>query len=474
MPAKVLLVEDCPDSVRVLEHALRSATLPFLVTSVATMRAALRALTDERPDCVVIDYRLPDGDGLEVLRRLRQDAPDLPVVMITGAGSEELAVEAMKLGASDYLPKDGRYVFTLPQVLHEALGQRELRGIDANGRAGAGRGERESADEREQRRREFQAHGILATSPEMDAVLEMVELSAPSHAPLLIEGESGTGKDLIARAVHQLSRRSPYVAINCAAVPEGLLESELFGHERGAFTGADRSRPGLFVQASGGTLFLDEVGEMSVGLQAKLLRVLEEKEVRPLGGSAAKRIDVRILAATNIDLRKASGDGRFRLDLYHRLAVLQLRIPPLRERTGDVRLLAEHFLEDLSRDERKVVVGFEAEAIRLLERHAWPGNARELQNEIHRLVVCAKNGERIRVDALSPWIRDDVPRSPVPGRPLREVLREVEAATIRSRLRENGYQRTATARSLGITREALWVKLRQLGFALPVRDKEAH
>jgi transcriptional regulator with PAS, ATPase and Fis domain len=296
---------------------------------------------------------------------------------------------------------------------------------------------------------------------------------------VLIEGETGTGKELFARAIHYHGARArrPFLAQNCAALPESLVESELFGHARGAFTGAERAQRGLFEAADGGTLFLDEVGEASPAIQAKLLRVLQDGEVRPVGSDAARRVDVRVIAATNCDLAQAVRAGRFRRDLYYRLRVFPIRLPPLRERRQDVRLLALQLLRRFAAEAEKRIPGFEPSALRLLERYPWPGNVRELENEIQRVVLCAEPGERITPDLLASWIAEGAPPAAADGaRPLKEIVREVEAATIRARLREHGYHRAATARSLGITRESLWAKLRQLGFVLPRRragDDEA-
>jgi DNA-binding NtrC family response regulator len=329
--------------------------------------------------------------------------------------------------------------------------------------------------EREQRRARFSAYGILTASPSMDQVLDLVERVARSQAGVLVEGETGTGKELIVRAIHVLSGRSPYVALNCAALPESLLESELFGHERGAFTGADRARSGLIAQASGGTLFLDEVSETSLAIQAKLLRVLQEKEVRPLGGSSTRRVDVRFVAAANVDMREACAQGRFRMDLYHRLAVVPISLPPLRERVGDLPILIQHFLARSSTDENRCLAGFAPDALRVLEQYRWPGNVRELQNEIHRIVICCADTKVVRAEAISPWIARRGTQSPVDGRALRDVLHELEIATIVARLEQHGYRRTATARSLGITREALWAKLRRFGLGTTLgRSRVAH
>ncbi len=374
----------------------------------------------------------------------------------------------MKLGAADYVVKHGTYAQVVPGLVREALGRRALArlGTDAAGRAPS---PRELPPLDADARARFKADGFVARSPAMLRVLGLIARAAESRATVLIEGESGTGKELCARALHTHGPRAarPFLAQNCAAVPEALLESELFGHARGAFTGADRARAGLFEQADGRTLFLDEIGEATAAVQAKLLRVLQEREVRPLGATAARRIDVRLVSATNRDLRAEIDAGRFRLDLFYRLRVFPLIVPPLRERREDVAPLAQHFLERVARDEEKPIAGFHPETLARMERYGWPGNVRELENEVHRLVLCAEPDEQIAPGALAPWIADGLAASPAIVAPLRELMRQVETAIVQSRLREHGYRRTETARSLGITREALWAKLRALGLAPP-------
>jgi DNA-binding NtrC family response regulator len=475
MAARVLLIEDNADAARFVAGALRAGSDPFDVTAVPSAEAGLRHLGEHPTDVVLLDYRLPDADGLECLRRIRRQHPDMPVVLITGAGSEEIAVEAMKLGASDYVVKHGRYLLTVPIVVREALGRRELERAAARYRSALRSSRREVTRLRGELRERYRLDGIVGTSAGIEQALFLAERAAQARVTVLIEGETGTGKELLARAIHYHGPRArgPFLAQNCAALPDALLESELFGHVRGAFTGAERSHRGLFEQAADGTLFLDEIGEASGAIQAKLLRVLQDGEVRPVGGTASRRVDVRIIAASNRDLGQLVADGRFRRDLYYRLRVFPIRLPPLRERRGDVRPLALHLLARLSAEERKALRGFDASALRCLERYSWPGNVRELESEIHRLVLCAEPGECITAERLAPWIVDGGASGGSDGeRPLKEIVREVEVATIRARLREHGYRRRETALSLGITRESLWAKLRQLGVALPRRPRD--
>jgi len=381
----------------------------------------------------------------------------------------------VKLGASDYLVKHGKYLVTVPVVVREALGRRELERAAARYRSALRSSRREVSRLRRELRERYRLDGIIGESGAIEQALFLAERAAQTRVTVLLEGETGTGKELFARAIHYHGPRArgPFLAQNCAALPEGLLESELFGHVRGAFTGAERARHGLFEEADGGTLFLDEVSEASPAIQAKLLRVLQDGEVRPVGGSGGRKVDVRVIAASNCNLGEAAREGRFRPDLYYRLRVFPIRLPALREHREDIRLLAVHLLERFSAQEGKTLRGFDARSLRLLERYPWPGNVRELENEIHRLVLCAEPGERITPDLLAAWIVEAGPPAADDGaRPLKQIVREVEIATIRARLREHGYHRAATARSLGITRESLWAKLRQLGFVVPRRGTD--
>jgi two-component system NtrC family response regulator len=483
MPATILLVEDHTETARLIAAALRSPPQRFAVITATSARDALARIAASVIDCVLLDYRLPDTSGLECLRRLRREQPDLPIIMITGCGSEDIAVEAMKLGAADYVVKHGRYVLTIPLVVRETLGRCELARAAKHYRSALRSARREVTRLRRELRERFSLDGIIGESPLIEQALDLAERAAHTHATVLIEGESGTGKELFARAIHYhgARARAPFLAVNCAALPETLLDSDLFGHVRGAFTGADQHRRGLFEEAAGGTLFLDEVSETSPVTQSKLLRVLQEKQIRPVGSSSPRSVDVRVIAASNRDLRAATDDGVFRQDLYYRLRVFPISLPALRDRPQDIPLLARHFLERYAAEEGKSLAGLEPEALGVLERYAWPGNIRELQNEMHRIVLCAETGERVGVEHLSPWIAEAATGTGLPSsgaldgtRPLKEILREVEAATVQARLREHGYRRAATAKSLGITREALWAKLRHLGLdaRLPGDDIE--
>jgi DNA-binding NtrC family response regulator len=439
-----------------LEHAadVRRAVLlaepGARVTTVARLRVALDALRDPGIGCVVTDVRLSDAEGVDVVRALRSARRDLPVIVVTAVGSEELAVAAMKIGAADYVSRHARSIAELPVVVREALGRSVLAGV-AEASADAPLDTRGAGDV-----------PLVATAG-MRPVLALVERAARSGVPVLLEGETGTGKELLARAIHQRGPRrdEPFLVQNCAAIADSLLESELFGHCRGAFTGADRPRPGLFEEAGRGTVFLDEIGEAPPAVQAKLLRVLQHEEVKPVGADRPRRIHARIVAATNRALDGEVRAGRFRADLYYRLAVFPIHVPPLRRRAGDVAGLALHFLARSEAREERHTDGFDPDALRALRAYTWPGNVRELENEVHRLVLSVAPGRRIARHHLAARIRD---ADPAPDEPLARILARVEIALIRQRLREQA-TKSAAARSLGITREGLYAKMRRLGMS---------
>ncbi|MBM4245293.1 MAG: sigma-54-dependent Fis family transcriptional regulator [Deltaproteobacteria bacterium] len=462
MPASILLVESAREAAAAVAGTL-AGRCHVVVRD--TLAGALDVLQVEPFDCALLAQPLRDALDLDGLRALvaRHDA--LPVVVLAARGSEDVAVAAMKLGAADYVVKRAGFELDLPRLVADAVGRGALRGALEHASGAAQRTELSAA-----LRERLRTAGIVGESDALVQTALLLERVASSGAPVLLEGETGTGKELMARALHLWSDRArrPFVAQNCAAIADGLLESELFGCARGAYTGADRARPGLFEEAHGGTLFLDEIGEAARETQAKLLRTLQEGEIRRVGESATRRVDVRIVAASNRDLEQEARGGRFRLDLYHRLSVVPVRVPALRERRGDVRLLLEHFLDAYARRAGLPVPRVDADAWRILESYAWPGNVRELQNESFRLMLAASDG-RITADRVSVSIRGHAARRQTSERSLKEILRDVESATIQARLRQHGYQRAITARSLGITREGLWLKIRQLGLQLPRR-----
>jgi len=404
-------------------------------------------LVRERPfDLILMDIRMLNLSGLEALPLIKAHNPAIPVIIMTAYASVESAVEAMKQGAYDYLQKPLDFD-ELKIKIERAMEHRHLL--------------MENAELKERLGASFDRRRIIGHSPAMLHLLEIVSQVAPSEATVLILGESGTGKELIAAAIHYNSsrRQGPFIRINCGAITETLLEAELFGHEKGAFTGADRRREGKFVQASGGTLFLDEITETSPAMQVKLLRVLQEREITRVGGTDLIPVDVRVIAATNRDIRSTIAAGKFREDLYYRLNVVTLSVPPLRERREDIPLLAQHFLEELSKKNRKEIKGFTPQAMDILSRYPWPGNVRELMNSIERAVVLAK-GEFITPEDLSLIPHDDSgPADLSMPRPLDEVERQ----TIMSTLTAVGGNKSEAARKLGITRRTLHLKMKKYG-----------
>jgi DNA-binding NtrC family response regulator len=433
---RVLVVEDDPSLSEVLLDELRSAGHD---TQGATLVGeAVERLRSGDFDVVLLDLMLPDGRGTEVLRHVAEERLATECIVLTGYAELSTAIEAMKLGAYDYLSKPVR-LDEVDQLIRKAAEKARLRS--------------ENEALRLRLERLNKASGIVTEDPAMKAVLATLDKVAQTDLPVLVQGESGTGKELAARAVHERSPRfaQPFVALNCAAVPEGLLESELFGHERGAFTGALMRKPGLFELAHRGTLFLDEVAEVSPALQAKLLRAVETGEIQRVGGTRPLRLDVRIVAATNRDLRKEVREGRFREDFYFRLNGVTLRLPPLRERPRDVALLAAHFLAAASAGRKSLSPA----AIRKLESYTWPGNVRELQMVVKRAAVLAR-GEVIEAAELP----IDLTTSGWRGAFRTGLtLAELEQEYIKTVLNEHGGHRGRTARALGIDAKTLYNKL---------------
>ncbi|MCW5893301.1 MAG: sigma-54-dependent Fis family transcriptional regulator [bacterium] len=454
----VLVADADPRSASAIRQALAARDgAPQLVLA-TTLRGALGALRGPRVACIVTDVHLPDAAGEPVVRRLRQARPDVPILACGDDATAGLAVEALKQGAVDFVrkPLDAADVALR---LEETLGRAVLAQVDqAGGLATPAASASVSAPA-----------DFVATSPAMRQVLLLAERAARSNVPVLLEGETGTGKEVLARAVHAQSARrgAPFVAQNCGALSETLLESELFGHVRGAFTGAERDRNGLFAEAGEGTVFLDEIGEAPPAVQVKLLRVLQGGEVKAVGADRAYSVRARIVAATNRALGTEVEAGRFRRDLYYRLAVFPIRVPPLRHRAAEVPELAARFLARCEREERRQTGGFTPEALDALVAYPWPGNVRELEHEVHRLVLTVPNDQRIRPHHLASRIRD-ARHAPQTAEPLARLMARVELALIRQRLQELP-TKAAAARSLGITREALYGKLRRLG--LPTRGR---
>lgn len=437
--ARILVVDDSPATREVLERNLRADG--HEVHPAASVTDAI-AILDRGPiDLVVTDLRMPGVDGMELVRHVRDHHRGTGVIMVTGFATVGGAVSAMREGVDDYLPKpfsDDELMHAVRSTLDKVRLRRE---IEAPGTV-------EAPD------------GLIGTSPAMQQVYRLVSRAAGASVPVLITGESGVGKELVGRAIHYRSARAsaPFLAVNCAAIPESLIESELFGHTKGAFTGATTTRQGFFVAADGGTLFLDEVAELSPIAQAKLLRVLQEKVVQAVGTDQPRAVDVRIIAATNKDLEGLAREGKFREDLFFRLHVLPIELPPLREREGDVILLLRHFLAIASDQSSAPPPRVTEAAIDALRRYSWPGNVRELQNLAQRLVIFADAGVIDTVDLPTVMRYTTSPASPqpgiIPGAPHR-TLREVELEYIRAVLESVGGNKTKAAEILGIDRKSL-------------------
>jgi len=405
---------------------------------------------EERPyDLIMMDIRMIRVSGLEALAKIKTINPSIPIIIMTAYSSVETAVEALKKGAYDYLTKPLDFD-ELKISLERAMEHRRLR--------------EENLQLREQLGSQFDRRNIIGRSAAMEKLMETVLLVAASDATVLITGESGTGKELIAGAIHYNSPRrdGPFVKINCAAITETLLESELFGHEKGSFTGADRKKEGKFRQADGGTLFLDEVSEMSLAMQVKLLRVVQEREVTRVGGDEVLAVDVRVITATNKNLEKEAADGRFRQDLYYRINVVSIEVPPLVERKEDIPLLAQHFLSVFSEKNQKKIKGFSPQAMNLMLKYDWPGNIRELMNVVERAVVLSR-GEFLDDGDLS--IHERAGNLPVTDAGESVSLEDVEKNTIMKTLDRAGGNKSEAARLLGITRKTLRDKLKKYGIA---------
>lgn len=446
--ARILVVDDEESNLKVLRLMLERAD--YEVFSAASGPEALEVLRAHQPELVLSDLRMPGMDGLELLRAARTVAPGTEVVLMTAYGTVEIAVEAMREGAYDFVTKP----LDRNDVLKSLSKAREKAHLLAENRrlreqlASQGTGASTSS-------------GVIGASDAIREVLEVVGQVAPSEATVLITGESGTGKELIVQSLHSQSDRAtaPLIRVNCAAIPESLFESELFGYEKGAFTGAANRKPGRFELADGGTLFLDEVAEMSSSSQVKLLRVLQEGEFERVGGTRTIAVDVRLVAATNQDLERLVAQGDFREDLYYRLNVIPVALPPLRERPEDIPLLAAHFVQLFAQKNRKVLHGITDEALDALSTHRWPGNVRELENTLERAVVLCRE-DRVGLDDLPKHIQPEGRGGP--SRlvfPIGTSLKEIEASAIRETLRHTGGDIKLAARLLGIATRTIYRRL---------------
>ncbi|MGA8144517.1 MAG: sigma-54 dependent transcriptional regulator [Candidatus Acidiferrales bacterium] len=449
----ILIVEDEPKMRRILE--LQLADEGFRAQTVADAETALTLVNSAPFDLIVTDLKLPGMSGLEFLQAVKRANAAVPIIIMTAHGTVESAVEAMKIGASDYVLKP----FSLAElvlVIRKELASHQLREENRNLREALGQ--------------RYQYDNIVARSEKMQAVLALVERVAPTNSTVLLGGESGVGKDLIARAIHQHSNRSagPFVKINSTAIPENLLESELFGYEKGAFSGATTSKPGKFELADKGTLFLDEIGDVPPAIQVKLLRVLQEREFERLGGTKTLKVDVRLIAATNRDLRAALEEGTFREDLYYRLNVVAIDIPPLRDHKEDIPALANFFLEKFARESGKSIRGITPAAMNLLLDFHWPGNVRELENIIERGVTLSAGST---LDVADIHLDPPSPRTAAAGSaavlPAGMTLDQWEDDAIREALRQANGNKSQAARALGLSRNALRYRLSKIGVADP-------
>jgi DNA-binding NtrC family response regulator len=453
----VLIVEDEPKMRRLLE--LNLGEEGWTILSAGDAETGLKILGRERIDLVLCDIKLPGMGGMEFLQAIRRANAEIPVVLMTAYGSVEMAVEAMKSGASDYVLKP----FSLDEIKLIVRKELDVRRLRA-----------ENVLLREELRHRYEYPNIVAGSAKMQEVLATVERAAPTNSTILIGGESGVGKELIARVIHQRSRRAsgPFVKINCTAIPENLLESELFGYEKGAFTGATASKPGKFELADKGSLFLDEIGDVPQTMQAKLLRVLQEREFERLGGTRTIKVDVRLIAATNRDLRAALEEGTFREDLYYRLNVVPINLPPLREHKEDIPDLVEHILSKCREESGKEIRGVTPQALQILKSFYWPGNVRELENIVQRAATFAGGS----------WIEaGDIQLDTEPTRangidsgflPPGMTLDQWEDEMIREALRRSGGNKSQAARLLGLSRNALRYRLSKIGVADEPDEKE--
>ncbi len=449
-PARALLVDDEQDILELLSITL--SRMGIDCRTAPDLAAARRFLATETFDLCLTDMRLPDGDGIDLVREIASQYPQLPVAMITAHGSMDSAVAAMKAGAFDFVSKPVDLP-VLRRLVEAALRLRvplTVQGANQDRPA------------------------LLGESHAMVELRRLIAKLARNQAPIYISGESGTGKELAARLIHLLGPRAsaPFVPVNCGAIPPDLVESELFGHRKGAFTGAIADNPGLFKAADGGTLFLDEVAELPLPAQVKLLRVLQEKKARPVGGQREVPIDVRLISATHRDLAAEVVSGRFRQDLFYRINVIELRLPPLRERTGDIPLLAEHFLARIARQNGLAMPRMSASALAALTRYAFPGNVRELENVLERALALAE-GDTLEVSDIflteSPGPTPEAPTNGEPRAPtapalsLEDSLGEIQRQVILRTLEENRWNRTVAARQLGMSLRALRYRLSKLG-----------
>jgi DNA-binding NtrC family response regulator len=445
----LLLVDDDRHLLNSMAEWLREQG--YATDTAGSLAEGLAAVDRKSYELALVDIRLGDGDGFDLLAHCRKKYPDMAVMMITGYGTVEAAIEAIRLGAFDFLTKpliDEELLVAIERALNQQRVIEENKSLKAQ------------LDLR------FGMENIVGHDHRMLRIFDMIDSVADTRATVLITGESGTGKSLIARAIHRRSGRrdKPFVEVACGALPETLLESELFGHAAGAFTGAIGEKLGKFKLADQGTMFLDEISTASPSMQVKLLRVLQDFEFEQVGGNKTFRVDTRMILATNEDLGRLVADGRFRQDLFYRINVINVELPPLRDRISDIPLLAEHFLRQVCEDAGKTVRGFTEDAMAALRRYRWPGNVRELQNVLERAVLLGKESV-VGVDDLPPALMADgtVNVEPIAGRKLKQALESPERQIIREVLESNNWNRNASADALGINRTTLYKKMKRLG-----------
>lgn len=445
MKPKIFIVDDEPDICKALEFLLKREGYDVITAN--SGEEALEKIKKESFDIVITDLKMGKVDGMAVLERTKEISPDTPVIIMTAFASIESAVEAMKKGASDYIVKpflNEEIRLTIKKILE----QKKLIV--------------ENIALKQQLSQRIACKEFVAVSESMISIIELLEKIIPTKSNLMILGESGTGKGLIAELIHCNSPRrdKPFISINCSAIPEGLLESELFGYKKGAFTGAVSDKLGLIVLADQGTLFLDEIGDMPPTLQAKLLKVLETGEVYPLGDTKPKIVDVRIISATNVDLDKRIKEGRFREDLYWRLNVFEIKIPPLRERKEDIEVLVKHFIDKFSKEHKKKIKGIDEEALRAIVNYPWPGNVRELRNVMERAVILAE-GENITINVLPDKLKRE--KFGIQSSTLKTYLSDYEKNLLIRLYESHNKNKEETARALGIDLATLYRKFKKYG-----------
>jgi len=447
---KILIVDDDPEILEIIAGVLKEGG--YVVDTASSGTGAIKHIDDEFYDLVVTDLKMPEVDGMMVLRHVVDRSPDTICIILTGYGTIDGAVEAIKTGAFDYITKPVKPGEILI-VVEKALRYRYL--------------ERENILLRRQLRKKYRFENFVGDSEPIQKVFELIEKVSDTDSTVLITGESGTGKELIAKAIHYNSDRrdNPMVVINCGAIPEELLESELFGHEKGAFTGAHKSRIGRFELADGGTIFLDEIGDMSPNLQVKLLRVLQEQKFERVGSTRTIQTDIRIIAATNQDLIGAANNGTFREDLYYRLNVIPIEVPPLRERRSDILLLVDFFLKKFNEEKQKHTKGFTPETMDTLIQYDWPGNVRELENLVERVVILT-NSDEIGLDDLPESVREDVraiesAETTIPKHGFDNAVEEYEKKLILKALDETNWVKAKAAKLLNMNRTTLIEKIKK-------------